>query len=130
MSRGSGQLTFCASIKTLQGVQDKNIKMVEDTISSAIVQKHLGEDVSASLLVHRRPLHVLAWTLLFEDKTSRSERVTNKLYRIVTVANLFSWHHRRKKRQSNERALIVSLRDYGEPGELCTKWFRIEYAPE
>jgi hypothetical protein len=46
--KGSGQLTFYVSIKTLQEAHVRNRK-VEDTISTCdIVQKHLGEAVSAT----------------------------------------------------------------------------------
>jgi hypothetical protein len=34
------------------------------------------------------------------------------------------------KQTSKEKAQIANLRDYGGPGELCTRWSKTGYAPE
>lgn len=102
--------------------------VVEDTISSCDIQKHLGEAVSATFTSAVAAASILGFTLLFEDESSQPQTIT--LHIPLALTHLSTWLHKKKRQRNNEKAPIANLRGYGEPGELCTRWSRTEYAPE
>jgi hypothetical protein len=104
--KSSGQLTFYASIKTLQEAHVRNRNGGGGhNFKCDIVQKHLGEAVSATFTSAIAAASILGFTLLFQDKSSQPQTInTIQPPRSHTPANMAPQEEEAaKQRESSDR---------------------------